>query len=215
LLKIKDMTKTKEKEVMDTSTEEKIKIAARTVFQKKGFAATRTRDIAEEATINLALLNYYFRSKEKLFEIIMQETMTNFFKGMIGVFNDESTVLEKKIELFVENYYNMLTEEPDILLFILGEIRNRSENFSKNLPAKQMLSSVFFQQFQEKAAKDEIKETNPFQFMMSLMGLTAFPFLVKPLITTIGVMQEEQFNQIIQERKKLIPVWIEAIMKAN
>ena len=53
------------------STEEKIKEAARTVFMKKGFSATRTRDIADEAGINLALLNYYFRSKEKLFELVI------------------------------------------------------------------------------------------------------------------------------------------------
>ena len=46
------------------STEEKIMNAARAVFQRKGFAGTRTRDIAEEAGINLALLNYYFRSKQ-------------------------------------------------------------------------------------------------------------------------------------------------------
>jgi len=53
------------------STEEKIKAAARKVFLRKGFSATRTRDIAEEAGINLALLNYYFRSKQKLFEEVM------------------------------------------------------------------------------------------------------------------------------------------------
>ena len=52
------MSKVKEKGAVDASTEEKIKIAARAVFQKKGYAATRTRDIAQEAGINLALLNY-------------------------------------------------------------------------------------------------------------------------------------------------------------
>ena len=55
------------------STEEKIKEAARRVFTKKGYAATRTRDIAEESGYNLALINYYFRSKEKLFDIVMLE----------------------------------------------------------------------------------------------------------------------------------------------
>lgn len=49
---------------LDINTEAKILEAARTIFHKKGYAATRTRDIAEEAGINLALLNYYFRSKE-------------------------------------------------------------------------------------------------------------------------------------------------------
>ena len=53
------MVKKKETKALDTTTEEKIKAAARVVFHKKGYAATRTRDIAEEAGINLALLNYY------------------------------------------------------------------------------------------------------------------------------------------------------------
>ncbi len=67
-------------ETPDQSTEEKIKEAARTVFTRKGYAATRTRDIAKEANINLALLNYYFRSKEKLFGLIMMEKMQIVFR---------------------------------------------------------------------------------------------------------------------------------------
>ena len=68
------------KKTKDISTEERIKAAARKVFHQKGFAGTRTRDIAEEAGINHAMLNYYFRSKEKLFEMVMMETMAQFFK---------------------------------------------------------------------------------------------------------------------------------------
>lgn len=63
----------------DISTEEKIKEAARKIFMEKGFGSTRTREIAEAAGINSALLNYYFRSKEKLFEIIMMESVQEMF----------------------------------------------------------------------------------------------------------------------------------------
>ncbi len=88
----------KKPDTPDRPTEEKIKEAARTVFTRKGFAATRTRDIAEEAGLNLALLNYYFRSKEKLFEIVMLEKMQVFF-GFIGpIIYDDSTSLELKVE---------------------------------------------------------------------------------------------------------------------
>jgi AcrR family transcriptional regulator len=209
------MIEVKENKAIDASTEEKIKIAARTVFHKKGFAAARTRDIAEEAGINLALLNYYYRSKEKLFQIIMQETMTIFSQGMIGALNDENTTFEEKIELFVANYFDMVCKEPEILLFILGELRSQPENFSKNLPVQLMLNSTFIQQFQKKVAKGEIKEPNPLQFMMNLMGLTALPFLVKPLFSAVGLLQDEQFNQMMQHRKSLIPVWMDAIMKTQ
>ena len=52
----------------ELTTEQKIVEAARKIFTQKGYAATKTRDIAEEAGINLALLNYYFGSKENLFK---------------------------------------------------------------------------------------------------------------------------------------------------
>src|SRR6187402_682594 len=92
----------------DTSTEEKIKNAARTVFHKKGYAATRTRDIAEESGINLALLNYYFRSKEKLFELVMMEKLQKLFGSLAPVLNDTSLDIEAKITLIANNYIDML-----------------------------------------------------------------------------------------------------------
>src|SRR6476620_6785299 len=97
----------------DENTESKIKTAARAIFHKKGFAATRTRDIAEEASINLALVNYYFRSKKKLFELIMLETLTGFFQNMAIVFNDETTSLHNKLELVTEKYIDLMLSEPE------------------------------------------------------------------------------------------------------
>src|SRR6187455_1667961 len=96
----------------DLSTEEKIKSAARLVFTKKGYAATRTRDIAEESGINLALLNYYFRSKEKLFHIVMEEKFQKLFGTIAPILMDNTTTLEKKVELFASTYIHMLSENP-------------------------------------------------------------------------------------------------------
>ena len=113
----------------DKTTEAKIKSAAKTVFHQKGFAATRTRDIAEEAGINLALLNYYFRSKQKLFEIVMFETMFSFMQSMSLVFNDEESSLDDKIEKVVEKYTYKILSEPEVPLFILSELRNDATGF--------------------------------------------------------------------------------------
>ena len=123
----------KHKKTIDATTEEKIKATARLVFHKKGYAATRTRDIAEEAGINLALLNYYFRSKEKLFEIIMFETLFGFMQNMIMVLSDEKSSLEKKVKLFVSNYIDLIIKDPNIPIFMLSEIRNHPENYLLNI----------------------------------------------------------------------------------
>jgi len=108
------MAKNKTAENLDATTEEKIKEAARVVFHKKGFAATRTRDIAEEAGINLALLNYYFRSKGRLFEIIMLETVSGFIQTMALALNDEETTLEEKIRRIASAYIDLIGKEPDL-----------------------------------------------------------------------------------------------------
>jgi AcrR family transcriptional regulator len=201
-----------EKKYKDASTEEKIKNAARIVFQKKGFAATRTRDIAEEAGINLALLNYYFRSKEKLFEIIMFETLSGFMQGMVDIFYNKDTAFEQKIERLVDTYINSAIEFPDVPLFVLNEIRNHPESFLEKFPVKQLVTdSVFAQQFQKKIETGEIKEPNLLHFVMNLMGLIIFPIIGRSFVSAVGGLTDAEFIQLMQERKKLIPVWIKAM----
>jgi len=209
------MAKKKTTKAIDASTEEKIKIAARTIFQKKGYAAARTRDIAEEAGINLALLNYYFRSKEKLFEIIMFETLTEFYQSVSTVFNDESNSFTEKLELLVTKYINFLIKEGDIPIFILTELRYRPEQMFEKIPFKEtFFKSVFCRQFNEEVAKGNITEENPVQFTINILGLLVFPFLAKPFLQTIGGMKDADYKQLMQERKKLVPIWIKALMKA-
>lgn len=197
----------------DTSTEEKIKEAAKTVFYKKGFAATRTRDIAEEAGLNLALLNYYFRSKAKLFEIIMTDTLTVFVKSMRIILNDEKTSLEEKIKLICSNYIDFIIQEPELPTFIVTEIRHNPSGILKKLPIKETFNdSSFIKQLQKAVEEGKVSEPNPLHFFMNLMGLIAFPFIAKPIIMGGRDLEVEQFNAIMLQRKKLIPVWIKAMM---
>src|SRR5258707_12651853 len=117
------MSKAKKTVEKETSTEEKIKAAAKKLFTQNGFDATRTRDIAEEAGINLALLNYYFRSKQKLFDIIMMENFRQFIGGMSTNFQDENLSIEERLSKIVNAYIDFLSEFPDLPLFILNEIK--------------------------------------------------------------------------------------------
>lgn len=199
------------KNVPDRSTEEKIKNAARKVFINKGFAATRTRDIAEEAGINLALLNYYFRSKEKLFNEVMLEKMQQFFGILLPIINDTSTRLESKIESIVSNYIDLLSEHPDLPLFVLGALKNHSEKIAEILPVRKINNKMsFIIQLKEKRP-----DINPIHFLMNILGMTVFPFVGKPAFEMISAINKNQFDIILQERKKLIPIWMKAMLKAK
>ncbi|MEN2413109.1 TetR/AcrR family transcriptional regulator [Flavobacterium mesophilum] len=199
----------------DKTAEEKIKTAAKIVFYKKGFTATRTRDIAEEAGLNLALLNYYFRSKAKLFEIIMAETFEGFVSSMKVILNDDKTSLEQKVAIIAERYIDFVTAEPEIPTFILTEMRNNPEGLLKRLPIREIVNeSVFIKQFQEAVQHKEVLEPNPLHFLMNIFGLVVFPFIAKPIIMGSRNLETADFNALMQERKKKIPIWIKTMFSA-
>lgn len=203
----------KQQQTGDTglSTEEKIKEAARQVFTRKGYAATRTRDIAEEAGINLALLNYYFRSKEKLFQEVMAEKVMQLFGVIAPVLNDSASTLEAKLDKIVTSYIDMLQQHPDLPLFVLSEIRNNTGNFVSKMNLDKLLKrSSFLQQLAVKRP-----DMNPFHFLLNILGMTVFPFVAQPVFQAVAVADEKQFALMMEERKKLIPVWIKAMLKAK
>lgn len=209
------MTGKKGKPEIDQSTEEKIKEAARRVFHKKGFAAARTRDIAEEAGINLALLNYYFRSKEKLFQIIMLESMQKFLRSLIEAFNDEETSLDQKLEVVVSKYIDLLVVEPDFPLFVLSELRNNPEEFATKLDVKDMIfHSTFMKQLVQHLKKEKI-DIHPLHYVVNIMGMTIFPFVASPLFKVVGGMDQKMFLAMMEQRRKLVPMWIKAVLKAK
>ncbi|MBS1635750.1 MAG: TetR/AcrR family transcriptional regulator [Bacteroidetes bacterium] len=200
----------------DASTEEKIREAARKLFTQKGYASVTTREIAEEAGINLALLNYYFRSKEKLFLQIMEESMQQFIQGVVVLFNDENTSMDEKIDKLVSNYIDMLISYPDLPLFILSELRSNSNKLAMKLDSQIGLArSTFIRQIQEAMRAGKIPEVHIMHIIANMMAMMVFPFVASPLLKKIGHVNDKQFMELMQERKKLVPVWIKAMLKAR
>lgn len=194
----------------DASTEDKIIEAARRVFTQKGYAATRTRDIAEESGLNLALINYYFRSKEKLFEIIMNEKVGQLFGIIAPVVNDSTTSLEEKVRDIANAYITMLSNNPGLPLFVLSEIRNNPKMFGNKIHAGKVLKDSYLaKQLQEKRP-----DKNPLHFILNLFSMSIFPFLAQPVLEASNVIKNKEFNSFVAERKALIPIWFMAMLEA-
>jgi AcrR family transcriptional regulator len=202
-------------EKLDFTTEEKIKNAALKLFTQKGFAATRTRDISEEAGINLALLNYYFRSKEKLFQLVMGETLRVFITGMLEILNNQDTSIEEKIRIFVTRYTELLMQQPELPMFIFHELRVNPENLAAKMGADGLFKSYFVKQLKAEMEQGKLPSIHPLHFVMNMVGLTVFPFIGAPLLKQLSGIDTKAFNALAEERKTLIPKWIKAIMKAK
>lgn len=199
---------------MDQSTEEKIKTAARKIFHEKGYSGTRTRDIAEEAGINLALLNYYFRNKKRLFELVMSDSLEDFFSSIREAFVDTSTDLDQKIHIIINNYLDQLTANPNIPIFLLNELRSNPDALVKKSELRGVLnSSSFMQQLEERLRETKQTDINPFHLIVNILGLTVFPFMASPMIKEMRQFNDEQFMAFIEERRTLIPQWIQLMIK--
>ncbi len=107
--------------VNKVNTEDRILEAAKEVFIAKGFDGARMQEIADTAEINKALLHYYFRNKDKLFEAVFEETLLQI-GPMVLSFVNEPIPLEVKIWKFVDDYIEIIRNNPKLPLFILNEI---------------------------------------------------------------------------------------------
>lgn len=197
------------KTMKELSTEQKIIKAAKEIFTQKGFTATKTRDIAEAAGINLALLNYYFGSKENLFKLVVTEKFQDLFGLLSPTLSDENISLEEKVQLLVNNYTQLILENEDLPIFVLNELKNNESIFNEVLQKARSLSEPVIQ----KQLREKGLTISSLDFIMNIVSLTIFPFIAKPLFVASGLLKKEEFVAFIENRKEQIPEWITIISK--
>jgi AcrR family transcriptional regulator len=199
----------------DESTQERILTAAKKVFVSQGLMGARMQDIADEAGINKALLHYYFKNKEQLFETIFKEASSRLFPRINQIFSSDEPLFEK-IEKFVDEYITVTLENPYLPLFVLNEINRDPKFFLEKvwLSSEKPRPEKFLEQISREVAKGTIRDVSPLQLLMNLISLTIFPFVAKPMFQINLGLDEFQFRHIMEQRRKEIPrVIIESIRK--
>lgn len=201
-------------EQLDLTTEQKILEAAKKIFLAKGLDGARMQDIADEAGINKAMLHYYFRSKDKLFEQIFAEVAGHFLPKIMAIFESDETVFEK-IETFCAEYINQVIKTPYVPIFILNEINRHPEQFLKKVFGNKMPPvEKIIKQLEKEKKQGIIKKVEPLQLLLNVMSLCIFPFVARPMIQLITGMDRTQFNIMMEQRKKDVPrLIIESIKK--
>jgi AcrR family transcriptional regulator len=189
----------------DMPAAEKILEAAKQVFFDKGMHGARMQDIADKAGINKAMLHYYFRSKEKLFETIFSDAIEHLFPKINTVLESEQTVFEKIENICVE-YINQVQQVPYLPLFILSEANRQQDSFLKKLWSKQKPPLKAFGAMIENAIKEnQIKAIHPLQLLMNILSLCIFPFAAKPLLQQATGVSKKEYEAMMEERKKIVP----------
>lgn len=199
----------KQKKQKDGNTEQRVLSAAKKIFLKKGMAGARMQDIANEAGINKAMLHYYFRDKDKLFETIFLEEAQKFFPKIAMIFLSDNPLFEK-IENFVNEYIDEMLANPYLPWFVMNEINRDPDQFLnkmlKNTHFPQPIK--FLEQIENEIKKGRIKRVDPVHLLLNLLSMTIFPFIAKPIIIRNIRLKESQFRIVMEQRRKEIPKFI-------
>lgn len=193
---------------MEQSAEEKILIAARKVFIEKGLDGARMQEIADEAGISKALLHYYYRSKQQLFDGIYVQVFSDVLPRIFGIFKSELPLCEI-IRNFFEMHIEFLKQNPSLSMFVMKEISRVPHLLKKIMTEKNVdIRRAVNAKVQEAVDRGEIKPIRGEELILNMVSLSIFQFAGAPIFKTIGNMSDEDFNKLIEERKKTLAEFV-------
>ena len=189
-------------------SEDKIREAAKRVFLKKGFDGTTSRDIAKEADMNIALTNYYFRSKEKLFLEIFKDVLEEYFQNMLTILNKDIDI-KTKISEIIDNDFAMMKKEPDLVIFIINEIHKSPQRLFPDMSIfRQVRETYLKKQLEEGAANGTLRPMQLENILPLIKCGVEFIFMGKEIHKELFMMTDEDFEQYAEEQKEHIKAMV-------
>ena len=203
-------------ETKKDTTEEKILEAAKTVFVSKGMEGARMQEIADEAGINKALLHYYFRSKERLFEAIFSEIIKFAFPKITSIVKSDEPIVTK-IEQVIDAYIDLLIKHPFIPGFVMKELNRDPSGLFKMVVKFGINPQVIFDQIQIAMDRGEIIQMQPRHLAANIISMCIFPFAARPLVSFVLFKDDQIALEVFYaERAEVIKKFvIDAVVIRN
>lgn len=200
-------------EEVNNNTESDIKAAAKKIFLKRGLAGTRMQEIADAAGIGRTALHYYFRNKEKLFEVVWKDAFRDMVARTAIIFNSDYSTIEK-MEAFIDGYFDKAISEPGIDLFMLNEFNNNPE-IMKNILTIEDSNSPFGSLLQsiETSVKNGEMEGPSIQIFITFISMCFFPFAGRPMMQDMVKVTNDQYILLMQERKSYLKGFLKYAFK--
>jgi len=184
------------------NTEQIILEAAEKLFLDKGYAATKTTEIAQEAGINHAMLHYYFRTKENLFNKIF-ETKAQYFLSSFSYAFDQELSFREKISLAIETHFDFIGTNPKIPMFIMREVVSNEEKrefiLQKMIPIGSTIFNKLGQTIKEEVKKGNIQPVDPIDLILNIASLNVFSYITGLIFFATN---ETGLKAFLEQRKK-------------
>ena len=189
----------------DQSLEQGILEIAERLFLEKGFAQTSTTEIAKEVGCNQALVHYYFRTKDNLFNVIFEQKFKLFFQGIFEMKNMGELKFQDKLKHIIETHFDMLRQNPKMPFLIITELSRRPEQI---IILREKLHSLPEQVFSElnnnlklEIELGNIREISLTDLIINMLSLNIALFVMMPIAEKILQLNETQKEMMITHRK--------------
>jgi|AACY02.1.fsa_nt_gi AcrR family transcriptional regulator len=177
----------------DSSTEDKILEAAKSEFLEFGLYGARMQSIANRAGMNKALLHYYFRNKEQLFDKVFESALERYFSNM-DVLSEEQLDFKERVHRLADRFLDFLTEYPQMALFLIKEVSANQALFIEKVEKSQKGNTTLLKALMDANRKGLISVQDPMLFFVQLISLCTYPFVAKPLFSVIAERNETTWN---------------------
>ena len=190
-------------------TEERILRAAMQVFEEKGMSGTRMQEIADRAGVNKAMLHYYYRNKERLFNAVFDQLAANMFEKILSCFNSELPFSEK-VKLFYQHHISFLQANPGLPAFVLNEINQNPDRLIRILQNSgfDRTQSNLFKDLEIEMQSGNMRRMAPMQLVVNILALSIFPFAARGLLEILLKKQGLNWTDFINNRKSSCPEFV-------
>jgi AcrR family transcriptional regulator len=189
-------------------TQNKIADAAREMFLEKGFDGVKMQELADRAKVNKGLLHHYFKNKQCLFDEVFAVAVDQLF----GKIQDSLALeggIEVKINSIIDAYFDMLISNPKLPIFVFFELNKNPEKVQELFNTQRVAIIV------EGLQKDnkKINAKNAIHIILTIVSLSVFPFMARPIVLKM-VKNEDNFSQLINERRPMVKLLVSNLVKS-
>ena len=188
-------------ETLDTAA--KILRAAEEEFMEKGYGNAKMMAIAARAGVSHSMLHYYYRSKEKLFQMVFDEK-AQLIVGILEGIHSKEFDLKEVIAQFVRNQFNLLMDNDRFVWFIINELIHNEENMTKVIDIVKSKLSDYLIWFNGVLTKEiesgRIRSISGRSLIMNIISLNASSFLCIPVLKKLE--PEMDINEYLVNRRE-------------
>lgn len=188
-------------------TEATILNAATRVFLEHGLSGARMQEIADAAGINKALLHYYFRSKERLYQVVLEHQVGQVFRGLFAALNQTGS-FEDWLRSFIRYYLTTISQHPSISRLLIWELSGDScrvpdvirKVFANDVPQGTNIKEIV----RSSLISGGYDKVDPVHFLISLLSLCVYPIIAKPIISSILPEAEMDSPEFLNTREDAV-----------